>query len=106
MMFLIKGDREKIKKHLDVFIKEAKDEYKKQEHKVKEIGLPMVPFDMGYVEDERGVIVWDTMNPPSVMMWYFKPLKKKMRKNLKKYFKEKAGIDVKVKIIKGMKVDN
>jgi len=106
MFFLIKGDREKIKKFLKIFIKEAKDEYKKQEGAVKAAGLPLVPFDMGYIEDDRGIIVWDTMNAPGVMGWYFKPLKKKMKKNLKKYFKEQAGIDVQVEIIKDLKVDN
>lgn len=104
MKFRIKGDKEKIKAHLDEFIRMTKEEYTKQTKKTNILAplgvkVPIIPFDMGYMERDEHIILWDTFNVPNQLQWFFKRVRQKMEKNLTGYFKE-HGIKVNVKAIK------
>jgi hypothetical protein len=99
MIFIIKGDTDKIKKFLDEFVRETKAEYEKQgaSNALRTIGVWLPPFDMGYIDEGESIKLWDTINFPKPMGFLFGRVKKKMEKNLRGYLEAK-GLKVEVKI--------
>jgi hypothetical protein len=115
MNFRISGDVQEIVKLLDVFIKEAEDEYRKQIgssrviNAVKKINrMSPVPiatpsengFKMGYYEEKgKGSVVFGMPSVPIPIKLIRKKAEKKMVGNLEGYFKAN-GLDVKVEVVK------
>lgn len=103
MFYTLKGNNEKIKKHLEPFIKEAKEEYAKQVEPFKKLpgasmAIPPI-FEMGYYEKSGKIVLWDTNSPPPGVGLLWGRVAKKMAKNLEKYFAEK-GVKVEAKAFK------
>jgi len=91
-------DKEKVKELLNNFIEMAKEEYKKQKNNVK--GVPMPEIDFGYYEEKSKIIFYNTLPLPQTKLLgiIFKPMVRKMEKNLKGFFSSQ-GLDVKIKLI-------
>lgn len=105
MRFEIFGEKEKIKPFLDEFINLAEEEYDVQIKKYRSIPMPfgirvppLPPLQLGYNEQEKSIIFWNTSSMPRL----FNPIKgrivKKMEENLKGFFKAK-GLDVEIKYL-------
>ena len=95
MKFKIKGDKEQIKKFLDVFIEEAKKEYDLQKQKFKM--FPMPEMDFAYWDDGDDVVFSNTVKTPKFMKFLGRGVKK-MEDNLRKFL-ESYGLKVEVKWI-------
>jgi CRISPR/Cas system CMR subunit Cmr6 (Cas7 group RAMP superfamily) len=90
-------DKEKVKELLNKFIEMAKEEYEKQKDKVK---ISMPEIDFGYYEEKGKIIFYNTLPLPQTKLLgiIFKPMVRKMEKNLKGFFSSQ-GLDVKIKLI-------
>lgn len=95
MKFKIIGDKEQIKKHIDEFITLSKREWDSQFKKFERFGVKQV-FEMGYVDEDDGVMLINSIKTP--LIFRFGRAKKKMENNLKGYFRIK-GVDVEVKFL-------
>jgi len=100
MYYTLKGDHEAIKKHLDEFIKAAKEEYEKQLKPLKKLpganmAIPPI-FEMGYIEKEKYILLWDTNVAPPGLGLLWRRVAYKMSKNLENYFKDQ-GVKVEAK---------
>ena len=105
MKIEIEGDKEKVKELLEKFIDLAKKEYEKQKKEwegksVMGIKVMLPEFDLGFWEEGEKIIFWNTLPSPSGLKGiFFKPIAKKMKKNLEGFFKAQ-GVSVKIKILK------
>lgn len=106
MKFEIKGDKKKIIPIIKKFVEETREEFKIQMEKAKRIpmpfgiGVPDLPFEVGWLEDGDSIVIWNTAPMPERILKSFigKRIKKKMKKNLEGYLKAK-GLEVEVTYI-------
>jgi hypothetical protein len=98
MKFRIKGDKQKMIPLLETFVEETREEFDVQIKKIKNVpmlfglSVPIAPFDIGLIEEEDSLILWNTTPVPKLLLKSFvgKRIKKKMKENLENYLKAKG----------------